>query len=57
MNEAFEQIIGYLRAIWRRRWIVLVTAWTIAVVGWVWVYLRRTNTKPRQGCTWIHNHS
>jgi polysaccharide chain length determinant protein (PEP-CTERM system associated) len=39
MNEAFEQIIGYLRAIWRRRWIVLVTAWTVAVVGWVWVYL------------------
>lgn len=39
MNEAFEQIIGYLRAIWRRRWIVLLTAWTVAVVGWVWVYL------------------
>jgi polysaccharide chain length determinant protein (PEP-CTERM system associated) len=39
MNEAFEQIIGYLRAIWRRRWTVLVVAWTVAVVGWVWVYL------------------
>lgn len=39
MNEAFEQILGYLRAIWRRRWIVLLTAWTVAVVGWVWVYL------------------
>lgn len=39
MNEAFEQILGYLRGIWRRRWIVLITAWTIAVVGWVWVYL------------------
>jgi polysaccharide chain length determinant protein (PEP-CTERM system associated) len=39
MNEAFEQIFGYLRAIWRRRWIVLVVAWTVAVVGWVWVYL------------------
>lgn len=39
MNEAFELLFGYLRAIWRRRWIVLVTAWTVAVVGWVWVYL------------------
>lgn len=38
MNEAFEQILGYLRAIWRRRWIVLLTAWTVAMVGWVWVY-------------------
>ena len=39
MNEAFEQVFGYLRAIWRRRWVVLLTAWTVAVVGWVWVYL------------------
>ncbi len=39
MNEAFEQTLGYLRAIWRRRWVVLVTAWTVAMVGWVWVYL------------------
>jgi polysaccharide chain length determinant protein (PEP-CTERM system associated) len=39
MNEAVEQVLGYARSIWRRRWIVLLTAWTVAVAGWVWVYL------------------
>lgn len=39
MNEALEQVFGYLRAIWRRRWVVLVTAWVVAAVGWVWIYL------------------
>jgi len=39
MNEAVELLLGYIRAIWRRRWIVLATAWLVAVVGWVWVYL------------------
>jgi len=39
MNEAFEQVFGYVRAVWRRRWVVMVTAWMVAVVGWVWVYL------------------
>jgi polysaccharide chain length determinant protein (PEP-CTERM system associated) len=38
MNEAVEQVLGYVRAIWRRRWVVLVTAWMVAVVGWVYVY-------------------
>ncbi len=39
MSEAFEQVFGYARAVWRRRWLVLFTAWSIAIVGWVWVYL------------------
>jgi len=39
MNEAFDQVIGYALAVWRRRWVVLITAWMIAVVGWVWVYM------------------
>ncbi len=39
MNEAVEQVLGYARSVWRRRWIVLLTAWTVAVAGWVWVYL------------------
>jgi len=38
MNEALEQIFGYLRAIWRKRWVVLGTAWLVALVGWVYVY-------------------
>lgn len=39
MNEAFEQVFSYARSIWRRRWLVLAIAWSVAVVGWVWVYL------------------
>ncbi len=39
MNESLEQILGYARAIWRRRWLVLIIAWSVAVVGWIWVYL------------------
>lgn len=39
MNEALEQILGYARGVWRRRWLVLGTVWLVAVVGWVWVYL------------------
>ena len=39
MNEAVEQVLGYARSIWRRRWTVLLTAWIVAVAGWVWVYL------------------
>jgi polysaccharide chain length determinant protein (PEP-CTERM system associated) len=38
MNEAIEQILGYLRGIWRRRVLVLVVTWLVAVIGWVWVY-------------------
>ncbi len=38
MNEAFDQVMGYALGIWRKRWVVLVAAWLIAVVGWVWVY-------------------
>lgn len=39
MNEAVEQVLGYARGIWRRRMLVLVIAWLVSVVGWVWVYL------------------
>lgn len=39
MNEAFEQVFGYARGVWRRRWLVLAIAWAVAIVGWVWVYL------------------
>jgi len=39
MNEAVEQILGYIREVWRRRMMVLVVAWIVSLVGWVWVYL------------------
>lgn len=38
MNEAFGQIFSYTRAIWRKRWVVLVVAWGVCVIGWAWVY-------------------
>ncbi|MEW6678686.1 MAG: XrtA system polysaccharide chain length determinant [Pseudomonadota bacterium] len=38
MNEAVEQLLGYVRGVWRRRMMVMVIAWLVSVVGWVWVY-------------------
>ena len=38
MNLVFEQILGYARSIWRRRWLVLIIAWVVAVASWVWIY-------------------
>ena len=38
MNQVFEQILGYLRGVWHRRWLVLIIAWLIAVVSWVYIY-------------------
>ncbi len=38
MNPVVEQILGYARSIWRRRWLVLIIAWMVAVVSWVWIY-------------------
>ncbi len=45
MNEALEQVLGYARGVWRRRWLVLVTVWLVAVAGWVWVYLLENQYK------------
>ncbi len=38
MNPVVEQILGYARSVWRRRWLVLIIAWLVAVVSWVWIY-------------------
>jgi polysaccharide chain length determinant protein (PEP-CTERM system associated) len=39
MNEQIEQILGILRGVWRRRWLVLGVTWLVCIVGWVWIYL------------------
>ena len=39
MNEAFEQIQGYVRGVWRRRALILITAWLVSAIGWGFVYL------------------
>ncbi len=35
MQELLNQILGYARGVWRYRWIILIIAWPIAVIGWV----------------------
>jgi len=39
MNEIIEQMLDYLRGIWRHRWPALLCAWMIGVVGWTVVLL------------------
>lgn len=39
MNETVEQLMGYVRGIWRRRWLVMGIAWLVSAVAWVAIYL------------------
>ena len=34
MKEILDQAVYYLGALWRRRWLVFGTVWTIAALGW-----------------------
>ena len=47
MNEAVEQVLGYARGVWRRRMLVLIVAWLISLMGWVWVYLLENQYKAQ----------
>src|ERR1044071_6551386 len=38
MHEIVEQILGYLRGIWRYRWYALALAWTVCLGGWFVVH-------------------
>lgn len=38
MHELLAQVFGYLRGIWRYRWIAVVVAWLVAIAGWVYVW-------------------
>src|SRR5690348_1978001 len=38
MQELFEQVIGFLRSMWHRRWIGLAAAWIAAIIGVAVVY-------------------
>ncbi len=38
MNEIVEQLLDYLRGIWRNRWYTLGCAWLVCLVGWVVVH-------------------
>ena len=38
MHELIQQILGYLRGMWQRRWIGLAVAWVVVVVGGIGVF-------------------
>jgi len=38
MRETLQFIVGELRGMWRYRWIAMVTAWIVCLVGWFVVY-------------------
>src|SRR4051812_45122651 len=38
MQELLQQIVGYLRAMWHRRWLGLAAAWIAAIIGVAVVY-------------------
>ena len=37
MDQVLQQILGYAKAAWRRRWWGVVVAWLACIVGWTWV--------------------
>lgn len=42
MQELIDQLLSHLKVTWRYRWYAVVFAWTIALGGWVAVYLAPT---------------
>ncbi|HCK79904.1 MAG TPA: chain length-determining protein [Candidatus Competibacter sp.] len=37
MNDLVEQVLSYLRGIWRKRWYAMALAWLVCVIGWIGV--------------------
>lgn len=37
MTELYQLFFRYLNAVWKRRWIVLLGAWAVAIPGWLFV--------------------
>ncbi len=35
MQDILTLVYGYVRGIWRRRWVMILIAWLVCVVGWV----------------------
>ena len=34
MRELYEQLLTYIKGIWRYRWFMMLVAWLISIVGW-----------------------
>jgi polysaccharide chain length determinant protein (PEP-CTERM system associated) len=39
MDQVLQQILGYLKATWHRRWWAVAVAWLVCIVGWTWVMM------------------
>jgi len=39
MDQVLQQILGYAKAAWQRRWWGVAVAWLVCIVGWTWVML------------------
>lgn len=38
MDQVVQQLLGYVKATWNRRWYIIMVAWLVSIVGWAWVY-------------------
>jgi uncharacterized protein involved in exopolysaccharide biosynthesis len=38
VDEIVEQVLSYLRGIWRQRWYALGAAWLVCLCGWAIIY-------------------
>lgn len=39
MDQLLQQILGYAKATWHRRWWGVAVAWLVCIVGWTWVMM------------------
>jgi len=39
MDQMLQQILGYAKAAWQRRWWGVAMAWLVCIVGWTWVMM------------------
>jgi polysaccharide chain length determinant protein (PEP-CTERM system associated) len=39
MDQLLQQILGYAKAAWYRRWWGVAVAWLVCIVGWTWVMM------------------
>ena len=39
MDQLFQQFLAQIKAVWHRRWYILIVAWLLSIAGWTWVML------------------
>ncbi len=39
MDQVLQQILGYAKAAWQRRWWGVAVAWLVCIIGWTWVMM------------------